>query len=132
VLLLSVLLRVVDGQTPAASFIAPVAHVSHVAALHTQECKDENYDFIRKVFLKSGISQHGSYLPAWINPVLTKEPKYDMATAKLEAEMTMCGAMADLLDKTGEHAARQQQQCCCCCFCTVSMAAAHGKQSWQC
>lgn len=71
--------------------------------MHTpQECKDENYEFIRKVFLKSGISQHGSYLPAWINPTLTKEPKYDMATAKLEAEMTMCGALADLLEKTGE------------------------------
>lgn len=66
-----------------------------------QECKDENYDFIRKVFLKSGISQNGAYLPAWVNPVMTKEPKYDMATAKLEAEMTMCGAMADLLEKTG-------------------------------
>lgn len=70
--------------------------------LLSQECKDENYDFIRKVFLKSGISHNGSYLPAWINPTLTKEPKYDMATAKLEAEMTMCGALADLLEKTGE------------------------------
>lgn len=53
------------------------------------------------MFAKSGISHHGSYLPAWINPTLTTEPKYDMATAKLEAEMTMCGAMADLLEKTG-------------------------------
>lgn len=33
--------------------------------------------------------------------MLSREPKYDMATAKLEAEMTMCGALSDLLDKTG-------------------------------
>jgi hypothetical protein len=75
-----------------------------------QECKDENYEFIRKVFLKSGISQNGSYLPAWINPTLTKEPRYDMATAKLEAEMTMCGALADLLDKTGGPGPGQHPQ----------------------
>eukprot|EP00879_Flechtneria_rotunda_P029131 GHRR01031400.1.p1 GENE.GHRR01031400.1~~GHRR01031400.1.p1 ORF type:complete len:111 (+),score=21.22 GHRR01031400.1:98-430(+) len=66
-----------------------------------QECKEENYEFINKVFLRSGISPCGTYLPAWINPVHTKEPKWDIETAKQEAEMTMCGALADLLEKTG-------------------------------
>jgi hypothetical protein len=67
-----------------------------------QECKEENYEFIKKVFDRSGISPTASYLPAWINPAHTKEPKYDMDSAKKEAEMTMCGAVADLLEKTGE------------------------------
>jgi hypothetical protein len=53
------------------------------------------------VFTRSGISPCGTYLPAWINPVHTKEPKYDMDTAKKEAEMTMCGALSELLEKTG-------------------------------
>jgi hypothetical protein len=53
------------------------------------------------VFTRSGISPCGTYLPAWINPVHTKEPKYDMDTAKKEAEMTMCGALLELLEKTG-------------------------------
>jgi len=66
-----------------------------------QECKDENYEFISKVFLRSGISPCGTYLPAWINPVHTSKPKYDMDIAKKEAEMTMCGAVAELLERTG-------------------------------
>ncbi|WIA34976.1 hypothetical protein OEZ86_013257 [Tetradesmus obliquus] len=66
-----------------------------------QECKEENYEFISKVFTRSGISPCGTYLPAWINPIHTKEPKYDMDTAKKEAEMTMCGALSELLEKTG-------------------------------
>jgi hypothetical protein len=53
------------------------------------------------VFLKSGISQHGSFLPAWVNPLLTKEPRYDMNMSMREAEMTMGGAMQQLLDRTG-------------------------------
>lgn len=70
---------------------------------HTpQECNDENYDFITKVFLKSGIGHHASYLPAWINPILSKEPKYDMNMAMREAEMTMGCAMQEVLEKTGE------------------------------
>lgn len=83
----------------------PAVHdrsVTHPACTcFLQEVKDENYDFIKKVFERSGISPNGTYLPAWINPVHTKEPKYDMDTAKKEAEMTMCGAVADLLEKTG-------------------------------
>jgi hypothetical protein len=54
--------------------------------------------------MRSGISAENTYLPAWINPVHSKEPKYDMDTAKKEAEMVMCGAVADLLEKTGEMA----------------------------
>jgi hypothetical protein len=61
------------------------------------------------VFTRSGISPHGTYLPAWINPVHTKEPKYDMDTAKKEAEMTMCGALLELLEKTGAHTRMEQQ-----------------------
>ena len=67
-----------------------------------QDCKDENYDFITKVFERSGISPTASFLPAWIHPANTKDPKHDMDSAKKEAEMTMCGAVADLLEKTGE------------------------------
>lgn len=74
-----------------------------------QETKDENYDFITKVFLKSGISHNGSYLPAWINPVLSKEPRYDLPMALKEAEMTMGGAVQELLDKTGEQPAGKVQ-----------------------
>lgn len=66
-----------------------------------------SHGFFSKVFLKSGISHSGSYLPASINPTLTNEPKYDMATAKLEAEMVMCGALSDLLEKTGGPAGWQ-------------------------
>jgi FAE1/Type III polyketide synthase-like protein len=69
---------------------------------YLQEVKDENFDFICKVFERSGLSPEGTYLPAWINPTHTKEPKYDMDYAKKEAEMTMCGAMSELLEKTGE------------------------------
>jgi hypothetical protein len=69
--------------------------------LPPQETKQENYDFITKVFLKSGISHHGSYLPAWINPVLSKEPRYDTPMCLKEAEMTMGGCLQELLDKTG-------------------------------
>jgi len=69
-----------------------------------KDCTEDIHAFINKVFLKSGISHNGSYLPAWINPVHVKEPKFDMDTARKEAEMVMCGAVSDLLEKTGLRA----------------------------
>ena len=72
----------------------------------SQECKDENFEFISRIFARSGINPEGTYLPPWINPVHSKEPKYDMDTAKKEAEMVMCGAVADLLEKTGAFRGR--------------------------
>jgi hypothetical protein len=51
------------------------------------------------------MSPTNTYLPAAINPEVNREgPKYDMDTAKKEAEMVMCGAVSDLLEKTGEQA----------------------------
>ncbi|GBF90942.1 hypothetical protein Rsub_03797 [Raphidocelis subcapitata] len=66
-----------------------------------KECVDDNHEFISKVFQRSGISPTESYLPPWVNPATCKEPKYDMDSAKKEAEMVMGGAVADLLEKTG-------------------------------
>lgn len=41
----------------------------------------------------------------------TSEPKYDMDTAKKEAEMVMCGAVTDLLEKTGERSGLPNSSC---------------------
>lgn len=62
---------------------------------------DENHGFTDRIFRRSGISPTATYLPPWINPVHTKEPKTDMDHAKKEAEMVMIGAVSDLLEKTG-------------------------------
>jgi 3-ketoacyl-CoA synthase len=43
----------------------------------------------------------GTYLPAAIHPAHAKEPKIDMATAMVEADAVMGGAVSDLLAKTG-------------------------------
>ncbi|KAI8477402.1 MAG: FAE1/Type III polyketide synthase-like protein-domain-containing protein [Monoraphidium minutum] len=74
---------------------------SQKASRQWKECKEENFEFISRIFQRSGISAENTYLPPWINPVHSKVPKYDMDTAKKEAEMVMCGAVADLLEKTG-------------------------------
>jgi hypothetical protein len=91
------------AQCPPSAFTpgSPPAFRPRCCACYKQECKEENYEFISRVFTRSGISPCGTYLPAWINPVHTKEPKYDMDTAKKEAEMTMGGALSELLEKTG-------------------------------
>ena len=55
----------------------------------------------KQVLERSGLSPLGTYLPAAIHPAHAKEPKIDMATAMLEAEAVMGGAVSDLLAKTG-------------------------------
>jgi 3-ketoacyl-CoA synthase len=67
----------------------------------SQMYSDSMADFVLKVFEKSGLSPHGTYLPPTINPNLAKAPQHDMDSAKLEAEMVMFGAVDDLLAKTG-------------------------------
>lgn len=74
---------------------------SQKASRQWKECKEENFEFISRIFARSGISAQSTYLPSWINPVHSAEPRYDMEAAKKEAEMVMCGAVADLLEKTG-------------------------------
>jgi hypothetical protein len=54
-----------------------------------------------KVVEKSGLNRDGTYLPPAIHPTFAKEPKYDMKTAMVEAEMVMGGVVSDLLEKTG-------------------------------
>lgn len=66
--------------------------------------KQDNADFQIKVAQKSGLRTSGTYLPPAINPSIADEPKTDMKTAMVEAEMVMGGAVADLLEKTGAHA----------------------------
>lgn len=61
-------------------------------------------DFMVKVVTRSGLSQKGTYLPPSINPILAKEPHNDMATALKEAQQVMCGAVEELLAKTGLRA----------------------------
>ena len=46
-------------------------------------------DFMMKIFVKSGISPHGTFLPPAIHPSHTKDPKSDMDSAMKEAEMVM-------------------------------------------
>jgi len=62
---------------------------------------EDNARFQLKVCEKSGLNRDGTFLPPAIHPSWAKEPKYDMKTAMLEAEMVMGGAVADVLEKTG-------------------------------
>jgi len=63
---------------------------------------EDNARFQLKVCEKSGLNRDGTFLPPAIHPSWAKEPKYDMKTAMLEAEMVMGGAVADVLEKTGK------------------------------
>lgn len=56
-----------------------------------------------KVVEKSGLNRDGTFLPPAIHPSFAKEPKYDMKTAMIEAEMVMGSVVADVLEKTGIH-----------------------------
>lgn len=60
-------------------------------------------DFMVKVVSRSGLGQKSTYLPKAINPMFGQEPKNDMATAMLEARTVMCGAVEELLTKTGQQ-----------------------------
>ena len=62
----------------------------------------EKEEFMTKLFSRTGIDPEGSFLPPWLNPEYTQEPKMDMDTALKEAHMVMTGAVGEVLDKTGE------------------------------
>ncbi|GBF90943.1 hypothetical protein Rsub_03798, partial [Raphidocelis subcapitata] len=62
---------------------------------------EENTQFQLKVVSKSGLDLDGTYLPPAIHPSIAAEPKTDMKTAMLEAEMVMGASVADVLEKTG-------------------------------
>jgi len=91
---------VFTNQAPGCLLLQPNAQTLLIHS--TQECKEENFEFISRIFERSGISPTNTYLPAAIHPVHNKDrPHYDMDAAKVEAEMVMCGAVSDLLEKTG-------------------------------
>lgn len=68
-------------------------------------------EFVIKVVERSGLNMNGTYLPKAINPALTPDPQNDMATAMTEARMVMCGAVEELLAKSGAAAAWRQGVC---------------------
>lgn len=72
---------------------------------------EENAQFQLKVVEKSGLNRDGTYLPPAIHPTFAKEPKFDMKTAMIEAEMVMGGVVADLLEKTGTASGQLASPC---------------------
>lgn len=82
--------------------ICPAApHPQSTLFLVLQMYSESMKDFMVKVIARSGLGQQSTYLPEAINPMFGEEPKNDMATAMLEAKTVMCGAVEDLLSKTG-------------------------------
>jgi hypothetical protein len=67
-----------------------------------QDFIQERSEFLDKVNSKSGLDPNGTYLPPAVNPTVSKDYTIDMKTAMLEAETVMGGAVADVLEKTGE------------------------------
>lgn len=81
-----------------------------------------------KVVEKSGLNRDGTFLPPAIHPSFAKEPKYDMKTAMVEAEMVMGGVVADVLEKTGVQEAVVSRVCQLLCWGHVSSSSA-GQQA---
>jgi 3-ketoacyl-CoA synthase len=57
-----------------------------------------------KIIERSGINPEGTYSPNAINPGCPLDPAgpvNDIPAAMVEAEMVMCGAVGDVLEKTG-------------------------------
>ena len=73
---------------------------------------EENTQFQLKVVSKSGLDLDGTYLPPAIHPSIADEPKTDMKTAMLEAEMVMGAAVSEVLEKTGAFGFRGCRRCC--------------------
>lgn len=62
----------------------------------------ETHEFVKSVFLKSGIDARGSYLPANLHPLHAKgEPKGGQAESFAEARLVMVGVVRELLEKNG-------------------------------
>lgn len=80
-----------------------VAHARPLCSLPRprQEHKDDNMQFMCRVFERSGIGANASYLPPWISPMHVRQSRNDMDSAMREAQMVMVGAVTDLLEKTG-------------------------------
>jgi hypothetical protein len=73
---------------------------------------EENKQFQLKVVSKSGLDLDGTYLPPAIHPSIADEPKTDMKTAMLEAEMVMGAAVSEVLEKTGAFGQSGFRRCC--------------------
>jgi len=58
-------------------------------------------EFMLRVAERSGLGFNATYWPPAINPMVNPILRNDMATAMVEAEMVMCGAVQELLDRTG-------------------------------
>ncbi|PNH05133.1 3-ketoacyl-CoA synthase 6 [Tetrabaena socialis] len=59
-------------------------------------------DFMERVWRKSGLSDHATYLPKSIHPKFCgNHPRTDMDAAAEECRMAVCGAVEGLLKKTG-------------------------------
>jgi 3-ketoacyl-CoA synthase len=62
----------------------------------------ETHEFVKTVFLKSGIAKNGSYLPANLHPLHAKgEPRGGQAESFAEARLVMGGVVTDLLERNG-------------------------------
>lgn len=62
----------------------------------------ETHNFVKAVFLKSGIDRKGSYLPANLHPMHAGgEPRGGQAESFAEARLVMGGVVSELLEKNG-------------------------------
>ncbi|GIL63203.1 hypothetical protein Vafri_17330 [Volvox africanus] len=62
---------------------------------------DEMKDFLWKVLLKSGLSAETTYLPPAVHPCHVQQPQMDIPSAMEEARMVICGALDELMARTG-------------------------------
>lgn len=63
---------------------------------------EEDLAFATKVFNKSGLGRHATYLPPSIHPVHCEgEPRTDLDSAEDEARLVLFGALSALMSKTG-------------------------------
>eukprot|EP00798_Chlamydomonas_sp_ICE-L_P026885 gene26885-4495_t len=65
-----------------------------------EQYSEEVRAFMTKIFAKSGLSPHSTFLPKSIHPKHTRNPDSSMGSAYEEAEMVMCGALHELLKRT--------------------------------
>eukprot|EP00798_Chlamydomonas_sp_ICE-L_P032112 gene32112-16629_t len=68
---------------------------------HWPMYSEEMRDFMMRIFVKSGLSPHSTYLHPSVHPRFTKDPTNGIDVALLEAEMVMGGALDKLLQRTG-------------------------------
>ena len=83
--------------------LCKTAETGHPLLFVKQMYDQSTRDGMVKVVSRSGLGQKSTYLPRAINPMFGEEPKNDMTTAMMEAKTVMCGAVEELLTKTGQH-----------------------------